>query len=112
MEETYIVYARADQDGRVIGIASGAFLRDPTGWTEIDRGEGDRYLHAQGNYLPHALRDEHGVWRYRLDGGQIVERPEAERTADRPAPAQSDAGRIAALEAAFGALMGGVERAR
>lgn len=55
------VYAKADEDGRVIAINSDAFLTDTTGWVEIDHGTGDKYHHAQGNYLPGQLMDWRGV---------------------------------------------------
>lgn len=49
------VYARADAAGRVEELGSSVFLKDPSGWTLIDEGEGDRYAHAQGHYLDKPL---------------------------------------------------------
>ena len=51
------VYARTDGAGRVLEIASSIFLRDPDGWVLIGQGEGDRFAHAQGNYLDRPLND-------------------------------------------------------
>ena len=49
------VYALPDAQGRVTAVDSDANLSDPTGWTQVDQGDGDRYRHAQGNYLPGPL---------------------------------------------------------
>ena len=76
------VYVKADEDSRVIAINSDAFLTDTTGWVEIDRGTGDKYRHAQGNYLPGPLMDWRGVYRYKLAGGAVVERSQEEMDAD------------------------------
>lgn len=46
----YVVYARADAAGYVTDIDSSVFLHDTVGWVQIDEGNGDRYMHAQGNY--------------------------------------------------------------
>ena len=75
--EIYIVYAKTDDQGRVIALNSSAFVED--GWgTEIDRGNGDKYHHAQGNYLPRPLYTENGTPRYKLVGGKITERTQEE----------------------------------
>ena len=91
--ESYIVYARADDAGRVTEIASSAFLKSADGWVAIDSGCGDRYHHAQGNYLPLPLKDERGICRYRLEDGAVAERSAEEMDADdaaRPAPEMTD----------------------
>lgn len=91
--QPYIVYARCDDTGRVTDVNSSAFLADPDGWTEIDSGFGDRYHHAQGNYLPEPLTDEHGICRYKLEDGRATERTREEMEADfnaLPEPEISD----------------------
>ena len=80
------VYAKADDDGRVIAINSDAFLTDTSGWIEIDHGTGDKYRHAQGNYLPGQLMDWRGVYRYKLSGGAVVERTQEEMDSDYTPP--------------------------
>lgn len=57
----YTVYVKADAQGRIIAINSDAFLAVTIGWQAIDSGLGDRYLHAQGNYLPGDLFEPDGV---------------------------------------------------
>ena len=45
----YIVYAKTDEQGCIIGVNSSDFVE--AGWgVQIDSGEGDKYHHAQGNY--------------------------------------------------------------
>ena len=80
------VYAKADEDGRVIAINSDAFLTDTSGWIEIDHGTGDQYHHAQGNYLPGPLMDWRGVYRYKLSGGAVLERTQEEMDSDYTPP--------------------------
>lgn len=92
--EEYIVYVRTDESGVIIAINSSAFV-DGEGWTEIDRGSGDRCHHAQGNYLPDVIADEVGVYNYKLVNGRVVERTETEKTADRAALADAERNRPA-----------------
>ena len=70
----YKVYAKVAEDGRVLDVNSDAFIPDLTGWVEIDQGNGDKYHHAQGNYLHGPLTDWRGLSLYKLEGGQIVPR--------------------------------------
>ena len=88
--DVYKVYVRVDESGRLVSINSSAFVRDTEGMVEIDRGPGDRYHHAQGNYLPGPLMDVRGVCRYKLEGGKVVERTEEEMLADVKPRVKSD----------------------
>lgn len=80
--QPYEVYVRTDSASRITAINSSAFLTDTEGWTKIDEGHGDRYHHAQGNYLPGPLRNEWGICRYKLADGAPVERTQDEISAD------------------------------
>lgn len=85
--ESCKVLVQTDDAGRVTAINSDAFVSGD-GWTQIDEGEGDRYRHAQNNYLLKPLTDERGVYRYKLVDGLVVQRTQAEMDADfdaRPA---------------------------
>ena len=88
MEQPYKVFVRVDNAGRVVAINSSAFVQDATGWVEIDSGYGDRYHHAQGNYLPKPKMDERGIYRYKLVDGKVVERTQEEMDADYVPPEQ------------------------
>ena len=98
--DNYIVYIKTDTENRIIAINSSAFLFDATGWTQIDEGIGDKFHHAQGNYLEKGLVDEHGRYNYRYTNGQVVEIPESEKP-PVPAPGPSMMERLEALEAAM-----------
>ena len=103
----YKVYIKTDPQNRIIAINSDAFLPDVDGWAEIDEGDGDRYMHSQGNYLPKPLMTEQGIYCYKLVGGKVVERTAAEIAADVakiPPPPPSAEDRIKALETKLTAL--------
>ncbi|MBQ2883691.1 MAG: hypothetical protein IJE43_07980 [Alphaproteobacteria bacterium] len=97
----YKVYVTVDEQERVTSINSSAFLSNLDGYVKIDEGYGDKFHHAQGNYLDKPLRDERGVMRYKLVNGKIVERSQNEMDADYVEPpiqpTQED--RLAVLEA-------------
>lgn len=78
---TYKVYVKINADGIIAAVNSSAFLSDVTEWTEIDEGGGDKYYHAQNNYLSAGLTDENGIFNYKLADGK----PEL-RTAEEKAP--------------------------
>ena len=88
--DVYKVYVRVDESGKIVSINSSAFVMDTEGMVEIDRGPGDRYHHAQGNYLPGPLMDARGVCRYKLEGGKVVERTEEELLSDVKPRVKSD----------------------
>lgn len=79
-ENSYKVYAKIDDNGIITAINSSAFLTDTTNWTEIDEGEGDKYHHAQGNYLSVGLTDENGIFNYKLVDGKLMLRTAEEKT--------------------------------
>ena len=79
--EEYIVYVKVD-DGVIVDINSNAFISGE-GWTEIDRGEGDKYHHAQGHYLEHGLADADGLYNYKLVRGVPVLRSDEEKAPER-----------------------------
>lgn len=106
--ENYKVYIKTEENGIVTAVNSSAFLSDTTGWIEIDEGTGDKYHHAQGNYLPLGLMTDDGVYRYKYTGGELQERTEEEiqkeRDARTPAP---DVMTLEEITAALNALAGG-----
>ena len=109
MVQPYKVLVRVDDSERVVAINSDAFVEDADGWTEIDSGWGDKFHHAQGNYLESPLIDERGLFLYKLENGQVVKRSAAEVEADyKPQPTvPTQEERLAALEDAFNLLLEG-----
>lgn len=80
MENEYKVYASL-QDGYITSINSEIFLsqEEMDAMTEIDKGQGDKYAHAQSQYLEEGLVDEKGRYNYKFVEGKVVEVAEAEK---------------------------------
>ncbi len=68
-----VVYVKPNKNGYITGVNSSAFLTDTTGWIEIDRGSGDKYHHAQGNFFQKPIITMCGAYRYKLADGVPVE---------------------------------------
>ena len=103
----YGVYVKTDDADRITAINSDAFLLSTDGWVCIDEGWGDRYHHAQGNYLDKPLTDERGVYRYKLVDGLVAQRTQAEMDADfdaLPAPPLTTEERVHNVEQRTDAL--------
>ena len=100
--DVYKVYAKISEFGYITSVNSSAFLSDATGWTEIGQGTGDKYHHAQGNYLPGPLMTMGGAYRYKLVNGKPVEctleEIQEQEKANQPEPGLSQEDRIKALE--------------
>lgn len=93
------MYVLEDEKHRITSVDSSAFVSEDWG-IEIDRGTGDRYHHAQGNYFPRGLYTDDGIPRYKLVDGLVVERTEEEIAADRAAIPPSHPSRTSQMEAA------------
>lgn len=80
MNNEYKVYVSL-QDGYITSINSEIFLsqEEIQTMTEIDKGQGDKYAHAQGLYLEKGLADEHGRYNYKFVEGKVIEVAEAEK---------------------------------
>lgn len=107
MTESYIVFVRTDDAGRITDVNSSAFLTDTSGWTRIDAGTGDRFHHAQGNYFPLPLTDEAGCASYMLENGAprpCTQEEKQAQLAARPAPSPTQLDRVEA-QAAYTAMM-------
>lgn len=84
MEEAIsTVYVKILPDGCITEVNSSNFLQHfsevANYWTKIDEGIGDKYHHAQNNYLDKPLTVENGLYNYKLVDGKIVERTETDK---------------------------------
>lgn len=104
--EPYKVFVLTDESDRILDINSDAFLADTSGWVQIDEGVGDRYHHAQGNYLPGPKCDDRGIPRYKLVDEKAQERTQEEIDADYTPPEVEPT-----AEELLAALMEGIENA-
>lgn len=102
-QNPYIVYTKTDSSGYITAVNSSVFLHDTAGLTEIDRGYGDKYHHAQGNYFPQPIITMGGAYRYKLVDGKPVEctaeEIAAQEEALKPVPTPTPEERMAELEA-------------
>ena len=80
MNNEYKVYVSL-QDGYITSINSDIFLSEEemSTMTEVDKGQGDKYAHAQSQYLDKELVDELGRYNYKFLEGKVVEVAEAEK---------------------------------
>lgn len=80
MGNEYKVYVSL-LDGYITSINSEIFLsqEEMSTMTEIDKGQGDKYAHAQGLYLEKGLADKYGRYNYKFVEGKVVEIAEAEK---------------------------------
>lgn len=82
------VYVKTNENNEIIEINSSIFLADTTDYIEIDSGYGDKYAHAQHNYLDKPLTDEQGRYNYKLVDGEVVEIAEEDKPVIEPQPIQ------------------------
>lgn len=80
MENEYKVYVSL-QDGYITSINSEIFLsqEEIQTMTEIDKGQGDKYAHAQSQYLDKELVDEYGRYNYKFVEGKVIEVAEEDK---------------------------------
>ena len=106
--DNYKVYIQTDANNNVTAINSSAFLSDTTDWIEVDEGTGDKYHHAQGNYLPLGLMTDDGIYQYKYTDGELQERTEEEIQKERDArPEPPQVMTLEEITAALNALAGG-----
>ena len=106
MENEYKVYVSL-QDGYITSINSEIFLsqEEIQAMTEIDQGQGDRYAHAQSQYLEKGLVDEHGRYNYKFVDGKVVEVAEGDKpTIEEPEAVPTEKDKIEA-QVMYTALM-------
>lgn len=73
MEEKIKVYVRTNENNEIVEIASSIFLKNTKGWIKIDEGFGDKYAHAQSQYLEKPLSRIDGGFVYKLVGNKVKE---------------------------------------
>ena len=72
-QEKFKVYIKINEDNNIIEINSSKFLSDTTDWIEIDEGFGDKFCHAQCNYLSKPISEFGKGWNYKYINNKIVE---------------------------------------
>jgi ribosomal protein S11 len=65
IENPIKVYIKVNDNNEIIDVVSSIFIKDLTGWIEIDSGYGDKYAHAQSQYFEKPLYNgNHYVYKY------------------------------------------------
>ena len=72
MDEKISVYIKTNANGYITEVGSDVFIKDLSGWTKIDEGNGDKYAHAQSQYFGKPLVDENGEYNYKYENWSIV----------------------------------------
>lgn len=72
-EEKIKVYVKINENKEIIEVGSSIFIKDITGWIEIDSGFGDKYAHAQSQYFEKPLMNEDGTYNYKYENGEVIE---------------------------------------
>lgn len=103
----YRVYIKVNESGYITAINSSAFMSDTTDWVEINSGNGDRFRHAQGNYLNKPIKDGLGRYNFKYVNDVVSEVPEADKPEVEPSNSPSAEERLTELEAAFSLLLEG-----
>lgn len=77
----YKVYVKLNEDKCIASINSEIFLsnEEMQSMTNIDEGEGDKYAHAQSQYLEKGLIDKYGRYNYKFVEGKLVEVAEGDK---------------------------------
>ena len=77
----YKVYVKLNEDKCITSINSEIFLsnEEMQAMTNIDEGEGDKYAHAQSQYLENGLIDKYGRYNYKYVEGKVVEVAEGDK---------------------------------
>ena len=79
MENKIKVYIKLDSNKCITDINSSIFLKDMRNYICISEGQGDKYSHAQGNYLEKPLIDFKGRYNYKYVDNSIIELTEEEK---------------------------------
>lgn len=73
-EEHIKVYVKVNENKEIVEVGSSVFIKDFTGWLEIDSGFGDRFAHSQSQYFDKPLINEDGSYNYYYTNGVVKER--------------------------------------
>ena len=72
-DEAIGVYIKLNSNNEIVEICSHIFITDLSGWVFVDKGHGDRYAHAQSQYLQHPILKD-GKFNYVYEKGEITKK--------------------------------------
>ena len=71
MEDKISVYIRINENKEIIEVGSSVFIEDFSNWVKVDEGLGDKYAHAQNQYLQKPIINEDGEYNYIFEDNKI-----------------------------------------
>lgn len=71
-EQPIKVYIKVNANNEIVEVGSSIFIKDLTGWIEIDEGYGDKYSHAQSQYFDKPLMNEDGTYNYKYEYNRVI----------------------------------------
>ncbi len=74
MEDKISVYIRINENKEIIEVGSNVFIEDFSNWIKVDEGIGDKYAHAQNQYLENPIINEDGEYNYIFENKKIIEK--------------------------------------
>lgn len=77
------VYIKTNNEGYIEEVPSNIFLQEFTDWIQIDEGDGDKYAHAQSNYLSKPLYNSDNTHNYIFENSNIRETTDQEKEEER-----------------------------
>lgn len=78
------VYIKLNDNLEIVDIRSDAFPFNKVDFIKIDEGFGDKYRHAQNQYLSKSLFDSYGRCNYKFVDGKVVEIDEQDKSIYQP----------------------------
>lgn len=65
------VFIKINNLNFITDVNSDIYIKDTTGWIQIDEGVGDKYSHAQSQYFELPLVLEDGKFNYKFENMQV-----------------------------------------
>lgn len=65
------VYIKVNNLNFITDVNSDVFIKDTSGWIQIDEGQGDKYSLAQSHYFELPLEREDGKFNYKFENMQV-----------------------------------------
>ena len=74
MEEKIKVYIKINENNEIIEVGSSVFIEDFSKWIYVDEGIGDKFAHAQNQYLENPIVNDAGFYNYTYENGKIIDK--------------------------------------
>ena len=72
-EKPIKVYVKLNDNNEIVDVVSSIFLKNTEGWECVDAGYGDKFAHAQSQYLDDLII-KNGRFNFVYENGKVVKR--------------------------------------